>query len=125
MTDQMINTQRTIGIMVADFFDKLGEEIIAINNGEAEKQKFSNTAVVRTMENIGYACPSLSGGFNCGKSAVIAETLFGVKGGMDYYRYFEKVSRAYYALYGLEGEYRARNQRVLAEADEIRADVAA
>ena len=55
--------------MVADFFDKLGEEIIAIKNGEVEKPKFSNTAPVRTMENIGYACPSLSGNFNYGKSA--------------------------------------------------------
>ena len=56
---------------------------------------------------------------------MIVEKLFGVKHGIDYYCYFERVSRAYYALYDLEGEYRAYNHCVLAEADEICTDIAA
>jgi len=110
--DSAINFQREIGLKIVDAFDSLASDIIAIRNRDIPLPKYSNTQVVRTMEDIGRACPSLTGDFNCGTSASHAQVLFGMKSGMSYHRYFARIVKAYYELYNLDDEYRTYEQRM-------------
>lgn len=91
MIKKVKSIQETIGPMILDYFDSIGELIIDARDNQKELT-FSdiNPLDVQNARDLGILCNNLCGNFASGKSSEISTKLFS-KDSMTYHEYMEGI----------------------------------